>query len=74
MPYDEVAKMLSDGEVTTTDPRFRAFTERVVGELNAQLTRLREQWHDDKISHDVALRRAETLKQRAREKITKRIP
>jgi hypothetical protein len=74
MPYDKIADMLSDGEVATSDPRFRAYTERVVNELNMQLERVRDQWHNDKISHDAAFRRAQNLKLRAREKITKRIP
>jgi len=74
MPYDKVAKMLSDGEVVTTDPRFKAFVENAVSDLNAQLSRVREQWHDNKISHEVAYRRAETLKKRTADKIVRRIP
>jgi hypothetical protein len=74
MPYDDVAKMLSDGEVATQDPRFRAFVEREISTLNDQLVRVRDQWHNDKISHEIAYKRASNLKQRAKDRIAKRVP
>lgn len=71
---NKVAEMLLDGVVVTKDARFKPFVENVVTDLNSQLARVREQWVDGKITDEVAHGRASVLKNRARDKIAKRIP